>query len=1367
VFRKLSAILLSSLLTVSPLAPLVGNVAQANGKNDLQHVQDTKLLNINERQSLFLVGNLTAKSNASPSDILFAYMNKNKEKFHIEGDAKDSFKVTQEFKDHVKGNTVIRLQQMYKGIPVYGSMQVAHVSKDGVLRVLTGAIVPNLDQQLNVNSAEKLTDKEAIQIAEKDLAVENRKYVKEPTAVLHIYTKGEKAYLVYVVELNYRAKEPGRWLYFIDANSGKIVHKFNNLHFERAQGTGTGVLGDNKTLNTELENGVYSLVDTTREDSDPKGSVIKTFDGENSDEYYPETVWTDEDNQFHDPYDAPAVDAHYYAGVTYDYFKNVFERNGIDDEGKEIKSIVHYGEDYNNAYWDGEYVVFGDGDGEEFRSLSGGLDVVAHELTHGVTEHTAGLIYEYEPGAINEAMSDIFGTLVEFYDNRNPDWLIGEDVYTPNKDEDALRSLEDPAAYGYPDHYSQRYRGEDDNGGVHINSSIINKAAYLISEGGTHYGVEVEGIGLEKLGKIFYRTLTQYLTPTSNFHQLRAAAIQAAKDLYEDGSEVETVKAAFQAVGIEGPKNVEDLEINKTYQGTFEIQGQEKWFKIDPSSVISDKSHILFEVSGIDATITVYPSFEHADKAVTYSQFTDVPQAVEFPIAWEGPYYVKVTANEAGDFELTTTSVYKTPVEHQDSLSCLAELAAKEETTIFKQLSTLRNIRDHLLRQSKEGKELISLYYSVSNETINDFLLDKEFRKLLINDLTQLQPIITELRKVANGQASSYTLSEKDYETLSHLKGIIEAKVPNEVKEKMNHYWSKLGLEKGTKVSLIDVLNRLNISSSKASSSKLIIKFKGTVSEKQVQTKITQVLSNQKEVKNVFVKSLSNKGIKIANTYVVSLNNPTVVNKVIKELEKMKDVAYAEPNYQVHASAIDVQYPQQWSLENEGQTGGIPGADINYKGAVSQLKGKTLPETVIAVLDTGVNYELTDFKNVVDTEHDFDFINGDNDAMDDHFHGTHVSGIIAAASNNGYSMTGINSHAKILPIKVLDSEGSGTVESVALGIGHAVDMGAKVINLSLGMDNFSKTIDEMLKYAYENGVTVIAAAGNDGKGGMEYPASSKYAIAVGATDNNDQLARFSNYGPKLEIVAPGVLIPSLTPYGEVELASGTSMAAPHVSAVAGLVYSLKNNVSPSEVRQLFRDNSVDLGEEGFDIYYGYGRLDAAKVISALTELPMPKVNNIDDNDKEVTGTAQSGLEIIVNKGSSLLGKATVDSKGNFTVSITPQKAGTTLTIYARNKDGWKSKPVTKTVLDKTAPSAPKVNEVGDRDTKVTGTAEAGAKVVVKVGSTKLGETTAGKDGKFSVTIKAQKAGTILKVTATDKAGNTSPATTIKVQSSKK
>ncbi|MEI5907406.1 M4 family metallopeptidase [Bacillus spongiae] len=508
----------------------------------------------------FVAGKLTKPSSKNAEEVVFGYINENRTKFKVSGEAKTSFIVKEQKKDEL-GYTYLRLQQVYKGTPVYGAVMTAHVDGEGVLTAVSGAVQPDLDQKGALKAGGKLKKQEATTVAEQDLIESlgsTPEYEYAPKSELVIFVDGEEAHYAYQVNLNFLSPEPGNWNYFVDAVTGKVLNKINEIHTAKGKpgkpggnngtdevGTGIGVLGGQKSLNTYLSSSTYYLQDNTR------GGGIFTYDA-NQRTRLPGSLWADDDNVLNASYDGAAVDAHHYAGVTYDYYMNVFNRDSYDGKGAPLESTVHYSRSYNNAFWNGRQMVYGDGDGSTFIPLSGSLDVVAHELTHAVTDTTADLIYSYESGAINEAMSDIFGTLVEFEANNNPDWEMGEDVYTPGVRNDALRSLSDPTKYNDPDHYSVRYTGSGDNGGVHINSGIINKAAYLLSEGGSHYGVTVRGIGQDKLGDIFYRSLTQYLTPSSSFSHLRATAVQSATDLYGAGSaEVTSVNQAFDAVGIE------------------------------------------------------------------------------------------------------------------------------------------------------------------------------------------------------------------------------------------------------------------------------------------------------------------------------------------------------------------------------------------------------------------------------------------------------------------------------------------------------------------------------------------------------------------------------------------------------------------------------------------------------------------------------------------------------------------------------------------------------------------------------------------------------------------------------------------------
>ncbi|OIU70519.1 M4 family metallopeptidase [Rossellomorea aquimaris] len=529
--------------------------ADALGAPDL-----SQKVNFNEKIGApqFISGKLTQPSSNAPEKIVMDYFNQKQDVFKFKGDASLSFKVVEKKKDKL-GFTYLRVQQMYKGTPVYAAELTAHVNKDGVLTAVSGAPVPNLADKQSLKAAKSLSKKDALAAGEKDLVTEigsEPTYEYAPESKLVIYVKDGQAHQAYLVNYNFLDPKPGNWNYFIDAASGDILDKVNEIHEAGgkpggngitgtdAVGTGTGVLGDSKSLNTTLSSSTYYLQDNTR------GGGVFTYDASNR-QRLPGSLWADADNKFNASYDGAAVDAHYYAGETYDYYKAVHNRNSYDGNGAALKSTVHYSRNYNNAFWNGQQMVYGDGDGSTFVPLSGGLDVVAHELTHAVTDTTADLIYQNESGAINESMSDIFGTLLEYHTGNNPDWEIGEDIYTPGVSGDALRSMSDPAKYNDPDHYSVRYTGTGDNGGVHINSGIGNKAAYLLSQGGTHYGVKVTGIGPDKVGDIYYRALTQYLTPSSNYSQLRSAVVQSASDLYGAGSsEVASVNAAFNAVGV-------------------------------------------------------------------------------------------------------------------------------------------------------------------------------------------------------------------------------------------------------------------------------------------------------------------------------------------------------------------------------------------------------------------------------------------------------------------------------------------------------------------------------------------------------------------------------------------------------------------------------------------------------------------------------------------------------------------------------------------------------------------------------------------------------------------------------------------------
>ena len=370
-------------------------------------------------------------------------------------------------------------------------------------------------------------------------------------------------------------------VFFIDAATGNVALRYSDL--QTTIGTGQGVQNDTKKISTTVRNGAYLAIDLMRPPAiytyDLKGNLARTQlylnglvtlnDGD---------VASDADNQWTD---TAAVDAHAYAGWTYDYLYKRFNRQGLDNRNLTMTSIVHpvKREDwasvpssvlnlyYLNAFYAGRGImVYGEGlppgvtmSGRQWNYFSGAVDVVAHELAHGVTDYTSDLIYRNESGALNEAFSDIIGTSVEYFFQQagsgylKADYLLGEDLSAPSG---AFRSMANPQAYDDPDHYSKRYTGTADNGGVHSNSGIANHAFYLAIEGGANRtsGLSVQGVGAanrEKIEKVFYRGFTQFLPANATFSMARAATLQAARDLYGAGGDVErAIEQAWTAVGV-------------------------------------------------------------------------------------------------------------------------------------------------------------------------------------------------------------------------------------------------------------------------------------------------------------------------------------------------------------------------------------------------------------------------------------------------------------------------------------------------------------------------------------------------------------------------------------------------------------------------------------------------------------------------------------------------------------------------------------------------------------------------------------------------------------------------------------------------
>ncbi|MFD2999073.1 M4 family metallopeptidase [Pontibacter toksunensis] len=489
--------------------------------------------------------------------------------------AEDELKPVKQETD-VNGFQHQRFAQYYKEVRVeYGSYHVH--SRNGIVESINGEI--KKIKKLNTKPA--LAEKAAMQRAVAFVGArkymwddpEQEAWIKKtegkPEATF--FPKGELVivnnYLspskerreepVLAWKFNIYAQEPlSRDFIYVDAQTGEVVHKDAIIKHAVASGSATTRYSGTQTIATDSYNGSFRLRDLSR------GGGIETYNCKTGTSYNTATDFTDANNSWTDgefnntAKDNAALDAHWAAQKTYDYFKNRHNRNSYDNAGAKIKSYVHYDKSYENAFWNGSVMTYGDG-ATRFDALTS-LDVGAHEIGHAVCSSTASLVYSNESGALNEGLSDIWAAAVEQYAApTKATWLIGEDI---DKQRPALRSMSDPNAEGQPDTYkgTHWYSGTEDNGGVHTNSGVLNYWFYLLSVGksGTNdHGTtfSVSGIGITDAAKIVYRMETVYLTSNSGYADARTYSIQAATDLFGQGSnQVLQATNAWHAVGVGG-----------------------------------------------------------------------------------------------------------------------------------------------------------------------------------------------------------------------------------------------------------------------------------------------------------------------------------------------------------------------------------------------------------------------------------------------------------------------------------------------------------------------------------------------------------------------------------------------------------------------------------------------------------------------------------------------------------------------------------------------------------------------------------------------------------------------------------------------
>ncbi len=464
------------------------------------------------------------------------------------------------------GFTHEKYQQYYKGIKVEFATFNVH-AKNSTIVSMNGEFFDTSNIKVNPKLSEERGFQSALNyVGAQNYLWQDTKSAKKmdnyqkPKGVLVILPgkilHSKQAKLAYKYDI-YATKPLSRANIYIDANTGDFLYRDNIIMHANVTGSADTRYSGTKSIKTDSFNGSYRLRDSSR------GNGIETYDMNTGTNYSNAVDFTDNDNNWtaaefdNTAKDNAALDAHYGAQMTYDYWQTKHNRNSYDGNGATIKSYVHYDVAYDNAYWNGSVMTYGDGSGTYFDALTS-LDVAAHEIGHAVMSNTANLTYSYESGALNEAFSDIWGASVEYFAAPSKQtWLIGEDIER-RSGHAALRSMSNPKSEGQPDTYqgTNWATGSADNGGVHTNSGVLNYWFYLLSVGnsGTNDNGDaysVTGISIDKAAKIAYRIESVYLTASSNYADTRTAGIQSAIDLYGAGSAEEIATTnAFYAVGV-------------------------------------------------------------------------------------------------------------------------------------------------------------------------------------------------------------------------------------------------------------------------------------------------------------------------------------------------------------------------------------------------------------------------------------------------------------------------------------------------------------------------------------------------------------------------------------------------------------------------------------------------------------------------------------------------------------------------------------------------------------------------------------------------------------------------------------------------
>ena len=539
---------------------------EASGRLLASHADNRIFWSDDGKIAKFIMGRLSAPSADDPETIARAFISDNRELFDLAADVPERLEVSSIEHDR-QGHSHVCLAQFIRDMPVHeGSVQV-HINSDGVVT----AYKDNRLAEADVDFQPRFSEVNAVHAAMADIGEAQGE--KQKSRLCLYRHSDRKVHLAWQVEIAVHNEHGARY-YFIDAHDGRMLYRFSESR----------AIMERKTYTAKNQQTL------------PGTLVIRD-----------EQTSTDEVVQA----------AHDNAKEVYEYYQKTFGRDSYDNQGSPLVATVHFGQSYNNAYWNSyrRQMVYGDGDGRQWLPLAYALDIVGHEFTHAITSCTARFVYAEESGALDEAFADLFGVMIS-NEGEIVDWLMGEGVYTPYRSGDALRDLANPSRFGLPDHMDSFMHlrpdelpdaEKNDMGWLHYNCGIPSKAAYLTVAGGTHHGITVEKIGREKAEQIYFLGLTEYMRSSTlsrwTFQQARYAALNACRQLYGDkGKEYAAIKNAWAAVGVGEPAE------------QFAIIDKE----ISPSLAIPDNkpqgvsSSIYIEEQGLLKELTVVVMIHHS-----------------------------------------------------------------------------------------------------------------------------------------------------------------------------------------------------------------------------------------------------------------------------------------------------------------------------------------------------------------------------------------------------------------------------------------------------------------------------------------------------------------------------------------------------------------------------------------------------------------------------------------------------------------------------------------------------------------------------------------------------------------------------------